>query len=412
MKGAIQFEHVSKRYRLGTWGSLRVALSSWLASKNDRESERRVIWALRDVSFGLMPGSSLALIGPNGSGKTTTLKLLGKVTYPTTGKVVISGRISSLIELGAGFHPDLTGRENIYLNGAVLGLTHREITRRLDAIVAFSELERFIDTPVKRYSSGMYVRLGFAVAAHVEPDILLVDEVLAVGDASFRYRCIQRMKELKQNGTTLLFVSHNMHLVRTICDRAVLLLAGQVCADGKPADVIAQYEKALIGAGAAEVAEDSSHGETLDNGGNLRLQSVVVTPAISAAERTLFGHLPAVVQVHYKAIKPQPIGRVFLMLIREDGTVCCAAGSTHWPGAEREFAEFSGEGVISITCDPLQLTAGTYHAEVTVTEVSESIVIASAQSAPFQVQGIGAGQLQGVYIPRVSWTKQSKPEAG
>jgi lipopolysaccharide transport system ATP-binding protein len=412
MKGTIQFEHVSKRYRLGTWGSLRGALSNWLSRPSERESDRRVLWALRDVSFALTPGASLGLIGPNGSGKTTTLKLLSKVTYPTAGKVVLNGRVSSLIELGAGFHPELTGRDNVFLNGAILGLTQREVARRLDAIIAFSELERFIDTPVKRYSSGMYVRLGFAVAAHVEPDILLVDEVLAVGDASFRQRCIQRMRELRANGTTLLFVSHNMHLVRAVCDSAVLLLGGQICAEGKPADVVAEYEKVLIGAGTPETAPSPLDREALELGSNLLLRSIEIMPSNAGGKSSLLGHLPATVCVHYKAIRPQHVGRVLFLLLREDGTVCCATESTHWPEAERELGQLSGEGVISVTYDPLQLTAGTYLAEVMITEPSDSLVIASAQSSPFQVLGIGPGQGTGVYIPRVSWERHAKAEAG
>jgi lipopolysaccharide transport system ATP-binding protein len=405
-KGAVEFDHVSKRYRLGTSGSLRGALAGWLSRGGDAEAERRVLWALRDVNFSLMPGGSLGLVGPNGSGKTTALKLLSQVTYPTAGKVVVRGRISSLIELGAGFHPELTGRENIYLNGAILGLTRQEITSRLEAIIAFSELERFIDTPVKRYSSGMYVRLGFAVAAHVEPDILLVDEVLAVGDASFRHRCVQRMKEMQQNGTTLLFVSHNMHLVRTVCDSAVLLLGGRICAEGKPSDVISEYEKLLTSADTADAAQGGPGREAPDAGDSLLMKAVEVVPAGLGADGQLDGHLPATVRIHYHAVVPQQIGRMLLSMIREDSTVCNAVDSSHWPEAGAKLGEVSGEGVITVTYNPLQLTAGTYLVEVLVTDISDNIVIASGQSPRFRVGGIGSGQSRGIYIPMVSWDRQ------
>ena len=223
-RGSIDFEGVSKKYRLGAQGTLRGTVAALVGRNREGGEQKRTLWALRDVSFRLSPGESLGLIGPNGSGKTTTLKLLSGITLPAKGRIAVQGRTSALIELGAGFHPELTGLENIYLNGAILGLKRREIARRLEAIIDFSGLKRFIDTPVKRYSSGMYVRLGFAVAAHVEPDVLLVDEVLAVGDASFRHRCIQHMHKLRKNGTTVLFVSHNMHLVREMCDQVLLLM--------------------------------------------------------------------------------------------------------------------------------------------------------------------------------------------
>ena len=231
MKPVIEFSNVSKRYNLGlTRTSLPSVISQWVkqALLGSNSSDRKYHWALRDVSFNLEKGQSLALVGPNGAGKSTILKLLAKITNPTSGKAEVNGQLSALIELGAGFHPDLTGRENIFLNGTILGLTYKDIQRRYDEIVAFSEIEEFIDTPVKRYSSGMTVRLGFAVASCIEPDILLVDEVLAVGDASFRQKCIERIKTLLSNGTSLIFVSHDMGLVRAVCERALYIEHGQV----------------------------------------------------------------------------------------------------------------------------------------------------------------------------------------
>lgn len=242
----VGFDDVSKVYRLGaTQGGLREALPRLMrrvvgrGAGGDNESNR--IWALRDVSFAVSPGEALGIIGPNGAGKTTALKLLSRITKPTSGHVHTDGRLSALIELGAGFHPELTGRENIYLNGVMLGMTIQEIKERFDAIVAFSELERFLDTPVKRYSSGMYCRLGFSVAAHVDAETLLVDEVLAVGDAGFQAKCYRRIAELKETGTTIVFVTHNLTVMRRVCDRALLLFAGEVVAEGDPQEVIAAY---------------------------------------------------------------------------------------------------------------------------------------------------------------------------
>ena len=233
MKTTIRFEHISKQYRLGlTRTSLPSVISDWIKSTGKHKVNElprdKKFWALEDVSFELKQGESLALIGANGAGKTTILKLLANITRPTSGYININGRLSALIELGAGFHPDLTGRENIFLNGTILGLTRKQITDRFDEIVAFSEIEQFIDTPVKRYSSGMAVRLGFAVASCIQPEILLVDEVLAVGDASFQQKCMHRIRTLINNGTSIIFVSHNFYLVQAVCLTALYLEKGQM----------------------------------------------------------------------------------------------------------------------------------------------------------------------------------------
>ena len=198
-------------------------------------------WALRDVSFEVAPGEVVGIIGRNGAGKSTLLKILSRITEPTTGRVTLDGRVASLLEVGTGFHPELTGRENIFLNGAILGMTRAEIRRKFDEIVAFAEVERFLDTPVKRYSSGMYVRLAFAVAAHLEPEILVVDEVLAVGDAEFQKKCLGKMHEVSRGGRTVLFVSHNMAAVQALCSRAIWLERGEVAASGPASAVVAQY---------------------------------------------------------------------------------------------------------------------------------------------------------------------------
>jgi lipopolysaccharide transport system ATP-binding protein len=199
-------------------------------------------WAVRDLSFTVQPGEVVGIIGRNGAGKSTLLKMLSRITDPTAGRITLRGRVASLLEVGTGFHPDLTGRENIFLNGAILGLTRGEIRRRLDEIVAFAEVEKFLDTPVKRYSSGMYVRLAFAVAAHLDPEILIIDEVLAVGDASFQRKCLAKLQSAtRDEGRTILFVSHNLASVRQLCSRALVLQAGQLVADAAPAEAISHY---------------------------------------------------------------------------------------------------------------------------------------------------------------------------
>lgn len=241
MAPSIQFEHVTKRYRIGQWlPSIREALSS----RNGKTPEQYHL-AVNDVSFALEPGESMGVIGPNGAGKTTILKLLSGVTHPTDGQIAINGRFSALIELGAGFHPDLSGRENIFLNGTILGMPRSEIQRRFDQIVDFAGIGPFLDTPVKRYSSGMYARLGFSIAAHVDPDVLLVDEVLAVGDYAFQQKCYAHMDLLRRNGTSLIFVSHNMEAVRRVCDRGLVMYRGNNIFQGSAAEAVIAYSDAV-----------------------------------------------------------------------------------------------------------------------------------------------------------------------
>lgn len=255
----ISVENLSKQYRLGTisHGTLARDIQSWWARLRGRDDPNallspetsksslgnEVFWALKDVSFDVKQGQVLGIIGRNGAGKSTLLKIFSRVTTPTTGQVKLKGRVASLLEVGTGFHPELTGRENVYLNGAILGMTRKEIDKKFDQITEFAEIEKFIDTPVKRYSSGMYVRLAFAVAAHLEPEILIVDEVLAVGDAQFQKKCLGKMQEVGKEGRTVLFVTHQMAMIRTLCDRAILLNKGQLIDDGNAAEVVERYIK-------------------------------------------------------------------------------------------------------------------------------------------------------------------------
>ena len=248
---AIQITGLGKRYRIGgpraAYRTLRETVTAGAAGLAGRvrgradADGRRDFWSLRDVSFAVRPGEVVGVIGRNGAGKSTLLKILSRITRPTEGRVVINGRVGSLLEVGTGFHPELTGRENVYLNGGILGMSRREVAAKFDEIVAFSEIEAFLDTPVKRYSSGMYVRLAFAVAAHLEPEILIVDEVLAVGDQGFQKKCVAKMQSVGRAGTTVLVVSHNLAVVEQLCTRAVLLAGGRRLADGPPAAVIREY---------------------------------------------------------------------------------------------------------------------------------------------------------------------------
>ncbi len=247
---AIWVEHLGKKYRLGgqqaRYATFREAMVNvakaplgWL--KGGRRAEQNILWALDDVSFEVKHGEAVGIIGRNGAGKSTLLKILSKITSPTRGRVDIYGRVGSLLEVGTGFHPELTGRENIFLNGAILGMTRREINRKFDEIVDFAEIEKFLDTPVKFYSSGMYVRLAFAVAAHLEPEILVVDEVLAVGDAEFQKKCLGKMGDVAHEGRTVLFVSHNMGAIENLCSKSMLMEAGAILSIGETKGVVNNY---------------------------------------------------------------------------------------------------------------------------------------------------------------------------
>jgi lipopolysaccharide transport system ATP-binding protein len=262
MKDSIQISKISKRYRIGVKEEMHDSLIGKITSfvmspfNNFRRVQKLskfnglsggedIIWALKDISLNIKPGEIVGIIGRNGAGKSTLLKILSRIVEPTGGSAIINGRVASLLEVGTGFHKELSGRENIYLNGTILGMKKDEINDKFDKIVEFSEIGKFIDTPVKRYSSGMYVRLAFAVAAHLEPEILIVDEVLAVGDAAFQKKCLGKMSETAQAGRTVLFVSHNMHTIQNLCNRVILLEEGEVIMDGNTHKVVSNYLKPI-----------------------------------------------------------------------------------------------------------------------------------------------------------------------
>jgi len=274
---AIVIENLGKRYVIGKQkrgvDGMRHALESvfrspgaWLKSRREERLRQVDFWAVRNVSLSINQGEVVGIIGRNGAGKSTLLKLLSRITVPTEGRFRIKGRVGSLLEVGTGFHQELTGRENIFLNGAILGMSHAEIAKKFDQIVDFSEIEEFLDTPVKRYSSGMYVRLAFAVAAHLEPEVLIVDEVLAVGDAAFQKKCLGKMENFAQSGRTVLFVSHNMDAVRTLCQRAILFDGGQVRADGYVDSVVEDYFSQF----------STKSGQQLRGANGLAIESVVL----------------------------------------------------------------------------------------------------------------------------------------
>ena len=312
MKPIISVQNLSKRYKLGVFNAktlreeaeaflsrfsrknAKLAVgSSRLAAGSSHAEPSSDFWALRDVSFDVQPGEVIGVIGRNGAGKSTLLKILSRITEPTSGEARIRGRVASLLEVGTGFHPELSGRENIFLNGAILGMTKQEIRNKFDEIVAFAEIEKFIDTPVKRYSSGMYVRLAFAVAAHLEPEILIVDEVLAVGDMQFQQKCLNKMRDIGTGGRTVLFVSHNLGAVQSLCSRAVWLAGGQIHREGEVFEITRDY------ASSAELAESYALMGPLKS--DVRLLSVSVLNSEGDAGAVIRRDEPLVVEALFEA---------------------------------------------------------------------------------------------------------------
>ncbi len=404
MPAVVRFSGVSKRYQLGrARTSVASSATRWIQGAwrgQPAPAADASYWALKDVSFELRHGQSLALLGPNGAGKSTILKLLARITQPTSGHVEVTGRLAALIELGAGFHPDLTGRENIYLNGTFLGLRRHEVDARFDEIVAFSELEPFIDTPIKRYSSGMTVRLGFAVASCLEPEILLVDEVLAVGDASFRQKCVRRIKGLLDAGTSLIFVSHDMGLVKAVCDTAIYIESGSVQHAGPVSDVIDTYN-AVLDRRRAERLQRPGDGDG-NAQGEIEITRVEVLDGAGQVGTELYGDRPAEVRVHYVAYGPLTRANLVVRILRADGVSCCVA-RTAVDGFP--LGVDTGQGAISLVFDPLQLFGGTYYAVVWVTDADDASGISRATSDWFEVRNRTPGLETGdaVFEPARRW---------
>jgi lipopolysaccharide transport system ATP-binding protein len=356
----VRCDRVAKKYRVraprrGTAGGV---TDGWFTGFTTRDDD---FWALRDVSFDIARGETLGVIGRNGAGKSTLLKLLGGITAPTSGEITLVGRLSAMIEVGSGFHPELTGRENVFLSGAILGMRRREIAQRLDAIADFSGVAAFLDMPVKHYSSGMYVRLGFAIAAHLEPDILLVDEVLAVGDAEFQGRCIDRIQSLKRRGTTMLLVSHDLGAVEQLSDRAILLDGGRVTAAGSPQDVVSAYQR-LVGGPDSVTPADSDDGESgapAVRVTHLTLQDYGGTPVLTATAGA-----PLVIRVGVTFAAPVTADVTVSIYGFDSGTLLTECrGEVQGPGPGAR----PGEMELLFTLPELLLSAGAYTLGVTAT---------------------------------------------
>jgi lipopolysaccharide transport system ATP-binding protein len=416
MPTAIEARGLSKKYRLGemqaAYGTLRESLSHAAKRVTGREhhSAKQEIWALRDVSFDVPEGQVLGVVGRNGAGKSTLLKVLTRITTPTAGHVEIRGRVGSLLEVGTGFHPELTGRENIYLNGSILGMKRREIERRFDAMVEFSGVEKFIDTPVKRYSSGMYVRLAFSVAAHLEPEIMLVDEVLSVGDAEFQRRCLGRMEELGSAGRTVLFVSHALSAIAQLCDRAIQIDSGIVVQDGPPAEVIANYLHQTHSAGVERVwaSEEAAPGDHL-----AKIMSVRVLPHEGMPPGIMDVRLPIGIEIVFRVLEwGKPVFPKIKVLDRES-TIAFNAMDTderwHEPTPPGEYAATAwipgnllNEGAVSgeVAICSIDFPKLEHHAAVYEAVSFEILDPGEGDSA----RGAFGGQWKGVVRPLLEWT--------
>jgi len=423
MQPAIDCQRLSKCYRVAStagdvacsYRTLRDDVAAWLrrplswlrGGRGERQESE--FWALRDVSFAVRPGEVVGVVGRNGAGKSTLLKLLSRITNPTTGRIALRGRVGSLLEVGTGFHPELTGRENIYLNGAVLGMRRREIARKFDHIVEFAETGTFLDTPVKRYSSGMYVRLAFAVAAHLEPEILIVDEVLAVGDMAFQRKCMGRMREVGQSGCTVLFVSHNMAVVETLCTRAILLDAGRLVREGAVPEIVREYRRRVLG------PSDASGTRLADRNGPGRRQRIftAVTLLDAGDEPTNFVPLGGLFRARLGLNSPTPI-RYPAITIGIDDVMGQRLLSLVTPLSRTVLERLEGACEVECRVESFPLAPGEYWlklglaaADVELDDVERAL--------PFSVQngdafGEGRGIHRGVCVAPSTWTTHAAAE--
>jgi len=350
----LQFNTVSKAYRVN--GRVDDSTAPRLLPRP--RSNNETFWALREVTFDVERGETLGIIGPNGAGKSTILKLLSRITSPTSGEITISGKLSALIEIGSGFHPELTGRENIFLSGSILGMRRREIADKLESIVEFAGFREFIDTPVKHFSSGMCVRLGFSIAAHLHPDILLLDEVLAVGDAEFQAKCFKRITELKQSGTTIVFISHDLNAVEFICDRALLLNRGAITADGPPPEVIDLYQRneGLTPKRNFTVADRDSRS-------GIRIERVVFSQAVGLSGNRARTGEALTTRIEFVALEPTDDIVFEVYFYSNNGRLDCKFTTAD---GSRVLGLESGPGAIEFYCAELPLKPGSYYADATI----------------------------------------------
>jgi lipopolysaccharide transport system ATP-binding protein len=383
----VEVESLSKRYRIGRlkrYGSLRESLVESLRRPFAKHAEERAssIWALRDVSFRVERGEVVGIIGRNGAGKSTLLKILSRITYPTEGRAKVVGRLASLLEVGTGFHDELTGRENIYLNGSILGMRKREVDARFDRIVEFSGVGPFIDTPIKRYSSGMRLRLGFSVAAHLEPDVLVVDEVLAVGDAGFQKRCLETMDGLRSGGRTVLFVSHNMAAVENLCSRAIWIEAGGIRMDAGAKETIAAYMASFAGDQAAGSELSGQEGRV--GTGEIRFTRLEFLGPDGTPCGTVRSGDAVVMRLHYRAEKAVPHPSFGFRLYSGMGTLVTETST--WHHGFDVPAVPPGQGHLDLEIDLLNLVPGRYSVSLWVTGLGGTPVYDGDVRAAFDVE--------------------------
>jgi len=390
----LEFKRVSKWYQIRT--------ESQPQASNGRKSRAKTkkmqFWAVRDVSFAVARGESLGIIGHNGAGKSTILKLLSNITTPSKGEISITGRLSALLEVGSGFHPELTGRENIYLSGSLLGMSRSEISEKLEAIIDFANMRRFIDSPAKRYSSGMLVRLGFSIAAHINPDILLLDEVLAVGDVAFQEKCKRRIAELHEEGTTLVFISHDLSAVRTLCQRVILLERGEIRAEGLPDDIIRQYVESATFHQQSRVPQDR------------RAASITnVSFHDSSGERssTLSTGQSITARLEYTVERLIPRGSVSLYFYASDGTLA-SQWTTALTGPPIEMQP--GVRSIEFSCAELGLQPGVYQIDATIEETDTKIQV-EWQSGCTSIHVEPTLHVRGAFYMPHTWREVGSPVA-
>jgi lipopolysaccharide transport system ATP-binding protein len=404
MKPIVRVEGLSKQYRIGQrragYETLRESIVRVVKSplKNLRGQNGNTIWALRDVNFDVEPGEVVGIIGSNGAGKSTLLKTLSRITEPTTGKVELYGRLASLLEVGTGFHPELTGRENIYLNGAILGMRKAEIDRKFDEIVAFAELEKFLDTPVKHYSSGMYMRLAFAVASHLEPEILLVDEVLAVGDAAFQKKCLGKMGEVAKQGRTVLFVSHNLTAVKSLCRRTLRLDQGEIVDAGNTEQVVLNYIQSGTQTRMERCWNDpaSAPGES-----EARLHYIGLKPLDQSADQPITVQTAIELETAFWNYKPDAVLNLSIVIYNIEGVPIFNTGS----GA-RPFPVGLVRGSFVIPGD--FLNDDTYTVRVLIVKDTSVILLDLSDVLMFEVQdsdrhGNWYGKWIGTVRPKFDW---------
>jgi lipopolysaccharide transport system ATP-binding protein len=374
MAAIITVEQLSKQYQIGRANrstTLREALIDLMKlSFLSQGSRKETIWALRDVSFSIERGETVGIVGRNGAGKSTLLKILSKITYPTSGRMKVSGRVAALLEVGTGFHQELTGRENIYMNGSILGMRKKEVDRKMDAIIEFSGVEKFLDMPIKRYSSGMRLRLGFAVAAHLDPDILIVDEVLAVGDAAFQKKCLNAMENLRAGARTVLFVSHNLAAVENLCRRCLWVDGGEVLMDGESRSVIEAYMASISGGHA--VSADLNDVQNRRGNGKVRYRAVEFLSPEGTSQRVIRAGEGVTMRFHYSVNEPIAYPSFGFRMYTDMGTLVTDTSTWHH-GIAIPLLE-PGEGYLDLEIDCLNLLPAKYTLSLWLTDMVGGVV--------------------------------------